>query len=223
MIPSIHIKNHRCDKMEHKKYIAVAGILVIILLVFLFLDNVPQEIKNYPLSGDTIVAFGDSLVIGVGSSREGGFVTLLAERIQKPIINLGKAGDTTKDALGRIGEVVAENPDVVLILLGGNDALQRIPLEETIQNLETIIIMLQEQGAAIVLLGVQGALIRDRFGDDFRKLAREHGALYVPNVLEDVYRNPQRMFDAIHPNDEGYRIIAERVYPVLVNVLSGTL
>lgn len=216
-------KNYRCDKMEHKKYIAVAGVSVIVLLFFLFLDTASKEIKNYPLSGDTVVAFGDSLVMGVGSLREGGFVTLLSERIQKPIINLGKAGDTTKDALGRIGEVVAEDPDVVIILLGGNDALQRIPLEETVQNLETIIITLQEQGAAVLLLGVQGALIRDRFGDDFYKLAREQGALYVPNVLEDVFRNPQRMFDAIHPNDEGYRIIAEGVYPVLVNVLGGAL
>ena len=204
------------------KIILIIGIVAVGILWYVFFGGRVVPVKNYPLYGDTIVAFGDSLVTGVGSTREGGFVAILSQRLQKPIFNLGVVGDTTQDALARLPDVLREKPDVVIILLGGNDAIQRVPLETTMQNLKTIITTLQEHGAAVVLLGVQGALIRDRFDSDFRALAKAEGAVYVPNILEDIYRNPPLMYDGIHPNDEGYRMVADRVYPAVSGLLRGT-
>jgi acyl-CoA thioesterase I len=205
-----------------KRPLIIIGIIVASIAAYVFFagKNEPAGIRNYPPKGNVIIAFGDSLVAGVGSSQEGGFVPLLADRLQKPVINRGKPGDTTADALARVPEILQENPHVVIILLGGNDAIQRIPLPETVQNLRSIITMVQAYGAVVVLLGVQGALIRDRFDDNFRALAKEEGAVYVPNVLKDIYRNPSRMFDAIHPNDEGYRIIADRAYPAVAGLFT---
>jgi lysophospholipase L1-like esterase len=107
--------------------------------------------------------------------------------------------------------VLAENPRVVILLLGGNDYLQRIPKEETFANLGTIIGRVQEKGAAVLLLGVRGGAIRDTYEADFAKLARTHQTGYVSNVLDGLLNDRTLMSDAIHPNNAGYNIIAERV------------
>ncbi|PJE64043.1 MAG: hypothetical protein COU90_04185 [Candidatus Ryanbacteria bacterium CG10_big_fil_rev_8_21_14_0_10_43_42] len=208
--------------MQKKYYFIITGIIIIGTTAYYGFLRDPVVIKNYPLGGETIVVFGDSLVEGIGSSKKGGFVALLEHRLQKPVSNLGRSGDTTETALGRVQDVIAEDPDLVIVLLGGNDAIRRVPLEMTVENLRTIIRTIQAEGAAVVLLGVQGALIRDRFDNDFRVLAKEEGAVYIPNILEDIYRNPSRMFDGIHPNDEGYGIITNRVYPIISELLTGT-
>lgn len=178
-----------------------------------------KEIVNYPSNGETIVAFGDSLVEGVGSTVEGGFVTMLSEKIDTPIINLGKSGDTTIDGLKRIDEVLDKNPKIVLVLLGGNDYLRKIPQEETFANLEKIITTIQKEGSMVILLGVRGGVIKDDYKDDFESLAKKLGTAYVPNVLDGLFANPEFMSDTIHPNDEGYKMIADKIYPVVTDLL----
>lgn len=180
-------------------------------------DN--KNIVNYPSSGETIVAFGDSLVQGVGSTVDGGFVTMLSKKVNTPIVNLGVRGDTTIDGLARVDEVLDKNPKIVLLLLGGNDYLRKIPQEETFANLETIIETIQKEGSIVILLGVRGGVLKDSYKDDFESLANEFGTAYVPNVLDGLFAHPELMFDTIHPNDEGYEIIAEKVYPVVTNLI----
>jgi len=201
--------------MKRALYIGVA---VFILLYVLFFAGT-KTIINYPSSGTTIVAFGDSLVEGVGATRGQDFVSMLSSRVGEPIINLGISGDTTRDALDRVDEVVGYNPKVVLLLFGGNDYLRKISKEETFSNLAKVITTIQESGAVVVLLGVRGGLLRDNFEDEYARLSEVYGTAYVPNVLDDLFGNPAFMSDAIHPNDEGYKIIAERIEPVLERVI----
>src|ERR1051325_8845903 len=94
-----------------------------------------------------VVAFGDSLTYGVGSTQGGGFVTDLSNELGVPIVNLGVSGDTTAKAFKRIEQVLDKKPDVILLLLGGNDYLQNVPKEETRKNLEAIIETLQKSGS----------------------------------------------------------------------------
>lgn len=179
-----------------------------------------ESIVNYPpTNAGPIVAFGDSLVSGVGARTEGGFVTMLSEDINEPIVNLGRGGDTTALALSRIDQVIAEEPSIVIILLGGNDYLNRVSKEETFVNLRNIITRLQDEGSVTLLLGVRGGLLRDSYGNDYRDLARETGSAFVPNVLDGLLGESAYMDDAIHPNENGYRTIAQNVYPILREVL----
>ncbi len=191
----------------------VVGLSILSLSWWLFADR-GYAITNAPPSGDTIVAFGDSLVYGTGSSG-GGFVTILEERLGRPIINEGIPGDTTEDALARIRDVQAHRPDVTLVLLGGNDTLRRVPRETTLDNLRRIIDTLQQEGSMVILIGVRGGALGDgSFGRALSDLARETGSVYVPDVLDGLFGNSAYMSDAIHPNDAGYARIAERLLSV---------
>lgn len=141
-----------------------------------------------------IVAFGDSLVEGIGSEQGGGFVPMLEEMAGRPILNLGRRGDTTADALARIGSVLREKPDVVIVLLGGNDLLQHVPAGETARNLALINAELKNAGAKVLLVKL--------------------------DILNGIEGNSALMSrDGIHPNDRGYRLMAERIYPALRKLL----
>jgi len=193
--------------------------MIIIIVSFFALDR-ETEIVNYPPDGEVVVVFGDSLVEGVGASLDGGFVTLVSQDLGIDIINSGRSGDTTEMALTRLSEDVSEkNPDVVLILLGGNDYLKRKSKDETFENLGIIVRQIQDTGAVVLLLGVRGGLLKDNYGNDFRKFAKRYGTAYVPNVLDGLVGNSEYMDDQIHPNDTGYRIIADRVTPALEKLI----
>lgn len=197
------------------------GIFIACATIFLFWYFSPSTytIKNHPSSGETIIAFGDSLVEGVGSTEGNNFVSLLSQRINTPIVNLGHSGDTTADALARINDVLVKKPKVVMVLLGGNDFLKRIPKHEMLSNLEQIITAIQNKGAVVILLGVRGGLITDSYESDLKSLAQKTGSAYVSNVLKGLIGNPKYMDDSVHPNNAGYAIIADRIYPILEKML----
>lgn len=160
-------------------------------------------------SPPVIVAFGDSLTQGVGSSG-GGFVKILSDDIGLPIVNLGVAGDTTADALKRIMEAASLEPDVTIVLLGGNDFLQNVPEEKTFENLGEITERMLASGSEVLLLGLS---------DDFGALPEKYGVAYVPDILGGIWGREEMMSDALHPNDRGYELMAERVRPVLEQLL----
>ncbi len=188
--------------------VAVAGIL------FFLLKKSPT-IKNFPGEGKTIVAFGDSLTEGVGSTEGNDFVSLLSKQIDTPILNLGVSGDTSAKGLARVDKVIAQDPKVVILLLGGNDFLRRIPKEETFKNIDAIVEKIQNSGAIVILLGIKGGVLSDEYEAYFEKIAKNRGTFYISNVLDGLLGHKEYMSDAIHPNDAGYKKIAERVLPVL--------
>lgn len=177
--------------------------------IFIFWPE--ATIKNYPSGGTTIVAFGDSLVEGFGATSGNDFVSVLSKQIGEPIINLGVSGNTTEMGLARVDEVLKQDPKIVILLLGGNDYLRRIPKERTRQNLATIIERIQAQGSMVVLLGVRGGILGDGFASMYEELSETYQTAYVPDVLDDLFGNNKYMSDGIHPNDAGYKMIADRV------------
>ncbi len=189
-----------------------------IIVIFYFARN-EKTITNYPSSGTDIIAFGDSLVEGLGSTSGNDFVSLLSQKIGEPIVNLGRAGDTTVDGLARIHQLDDYNPKVVLLLLGGNDHLRKIPAEDTFRNLSTLIENIHARGAVVLLLGVRGGLFNDRFDTEFEILEDKYDTELVPDVLSGLFGNDKYMSDVIHPNDIGYGMIAERIHPVLIRIV----
>ena len=173
-----------------------------------------------PTGGETIIAFGDSLVAGRGATSGHDFVSVLSARLGVPIINAGLSGDTTRSALARLDSaVLARNPRVVVVLLGGNDLLRRIPRHETFTNLETIVSRIRQHGAAVVLAGVDLDLVGNEAGRGYEAVARRMSAGLVPDILDGIIGHADRMADPIHPNDRGYAMIAERLEPVLRDLL----
>lgn len=168
-----------------------------------------------------MVAFGDSLVAGQGATSGQDFVSELSRRVGVPIINAGRNGDTTGTALERLEpDVLSLNPRVVIVLLGGNDFLRGVPKEETFRNLTTIVERIRERGSAVILVAVSVGLFSDEYGDKFEELARRANAGLVPDILDDILGHQERMSDQIHPNDLGYKIVADRIEPVLRDLVS---
>lgn len=208
-------------KLSQKQmFLVIAAAFAAFFLWLLFGGG--GEPKRYPRSGEHIIAFGDSLVEGAGASPGNDFVSLLSQRLGVPIVNAGRSGDTTASALLRFeSDVLSQNPKIVILLLGGNDAIRRIPPGETMQNLGMMIDWIHRRGAAALLVGVRGGLFIDDFKKGFRNLEKKKGVFYVPDVIDDVFGHPDFMYDGIHPNDAGYAIMADRIEPVLREMLKG--
>lgn len=204
--------------MKPRIIILVVSSLTLITLGIYYFSR-PASITNYPSQGTDIVAFGDSLVVGVGSTQGNDFVSLLPKNIGEPIINLGHSGDTTADGIAHISDLDKYHPKVVLLLLGGNDHLQKIPISDTRNNLATLIENIQARGAIVLLLGVRGGLLNDNFSSMFNELYATYHTAFVSDVLGGLFGDDRYMSDAVHPNDAGYKIIAQRIEPVLEKLL----
>ena len=174
-----------------------------------------------PRAGSQVIAFGDSLVRGKGASPGKNWVSRLSRQLGITILNKGRNGETTRSALGRLEQdVLSQDPRIVILVLGGNDVLRRLPKKETFKNLGMMIDRIQEIGAAVVLVGVRGGLIGDPYEDSFESLAHSKRTYYVSDIMEGIWGNPAWLTDTVHPNDQGYRHMAERIGPVLTRVLN---
>ncbi len=191
-----------------RKYLIAALAICAAGTAFYFYSE--SRITNYPSAGTDIIAFGDSLTYGRGSST-GGYVGALSRELGMPIINLGISGDTTADALARVGEISKYNPKVVILLLGGNDFLAHVPRATTLKNLGEIIEKIQALGSVVLLVDLQD--------DVYEPLAKKYQTAYVSNILGGIYGFDEYMSDSLHPNDAGYRIMAERIKVVLEKVI----
>jgi len=205
--------------MNKNLLIGIGAAVLILLAVFFVFRGRDTVIRNYPPKEGSIIAFGDSLTAGTGATEGNDFVSILSKKIGEPIENLGIPGNTTADALLRVDDAVQKNPRIVILLLGGNDFLRRVPRDNTFTNLKNIIAKFQNSDAIVVLLGVRTGLIFDGSAANFEDLARDTGSAYVPDVLDGLFGYPKYMSDEIHPNDAGYAIIAGKVYPVLRKIL----
>lgn len=177
--------------------------------------------KQFP-QDVVIVAFGDSLTRGYGMVAPGkNFVTYLSEDLKIPIINAGKTGDTTSDALVRLNaDVIDKNPDIVTVLLGGNDYFGGKSVEVIESNIKTIVKNLRKRTHAKIILIGGDSTRNPEYENSFAKmsLAGEVDG-YVPNVMSGVLLRKDMLYDGVHPNEKGHRAIADKILPVLEKVL----
>ncbi len=174
------------------------------------------EITNSNPSGENIIAFGDSLAYGTGAAGGMDYPSQLSKMISRPVINAGVPGDTTASALARLEEdVLSRSPRIVLITLGGNDLKNGIAKQEAVVNLRLIIKSIQDKGALVVVGGIDIPFFGKGFGEAYEQLSNELGTVLIPNVFDGIMGDSKLMSDRIHPNAEGYTIMAQRFYQAL--------
>ena len=187
-----------------------AGILAVAL--WAFWPSQVSGVKNLSAGGTGVVAFGDSLTAGYGAGPGEDYPARLAAMIGREVINAGVSGDTTGSAAARLDtDVLALNPRIVIIGLGGNDFLQSAPIATTEANLRGIIERIQGAGAMVVVLGFRFPSITASYETMYERVARDTVSMLIPDLLDGILRDSKLKSDEIHPNGRGYQLMAERV------------
>lgn len=185
-------------------------------IVLLLSSCAKQEIKNADSAGTAIICFGDSLTFGYSAGPGEDYPAILAKLAGLPVINAGVDADTTFLALKRLESgVINKEARLVIVEFCGNDFIKKIPPEATIRNLRQIIRYAQRQGALVALVDISAGFFLLEYRVAYRKLAREEGAIFIPAILNGILTNPSMKSDFLHPNANGYKIVAERIYQAI--------
>lgn len=181
-----------------------------------------------------ILVVGDSMSAEYGLPRGSGWVALLEQRLAQQksaatVVNASVSGDTTPGGRSRLAQLLkAHQPTLVVIELGGNDALRGLPLKNTQDNLTWMVQQAQAAGAKVLLVGMQvppnyGADYTRRFAAVFETVARAQKAALVPFLLAGVADGPEaaRLFqaDRIHPNAQAQPLMLDNVWKVLAPMI----
>lgn len=174
-----------------------------------------------------IAIFGDSLTTGYGlDSQEDALPAVLQaeltkNRVSAVVANAGVSGDTTAAALARIQQLIATKPNMVIIALGGNDALRGVDPDIVRNNLDQIITQLKAANAYVLLAGMRsppsmGLEYTARFNEMFPQLAERHNIISIPFLLEGIAGRPEyNQPDGIHPNIDGVNLMMKNLYPTV--------
>ena len=173
-----------------------------------------------------VVVLGDSLTAGLGLRTDEAFPMVLQEdlrngRLDYDVVNAGVSGDTSAGGLSRLDWALDGDVRVLVVALGGNDALRGLPPSELKQNLARIIEAAQARGVTVVLAGMEAPPNYGRdyalaFHQVFPALARQYHVAFVPFLLEGVAGDARlNQRDGIHPTAQGARIVAGNVWAVL--------
>jgi acyl-CoA thioesterase-1 len=168
------------------------------------------DAPNLDSPGRTIVCFGDSITAGVGAGAGEGYPDRLAARLGVEVVNAGVPGDTSSDGLARLDGVLAQNPWLVIVELGGNDLLRQVPMERTEKAMRQILDRLIASRVVPVLVEIHGPF-GGRYRDLFERLEEDYEVPLVEDALPDILADPRLKADSIHPNAAGYARLAEAV------------
>jgi len=195
------------------------NIFIIIMLFFfsLLFAGCDAGPKIAPLDQDSVIlAFGDSLTRGTGAAKEQSYPAALGHMLGHNIINLGIPGEVTSRGLERLRAVLDEyNPSLVLLCHGGNDFLRRHNQDETIRNLRSMIGLIREKGADVILIGVPKLGFGLGVPKFYAAIAEDNQIPYEGDILLDLLGDNDMKSDSIHPNATGYRLMAKAVYDVI--------
>jgi acyl-CoA thioesterase-1 len=193
-------------------------------------------IRNQPVdttAGDhrpVLVCFGDSLTAGAGTDSGQSYPDYLQKDLDQlgykyHVVNLGISGNTTKDGVARLPDVLALHPEVTVVEFGGNDGLRGLPLTDTRKNLEAIVEDLQKAGVKVALAGITlppdyGAAYIRQFDAMYTQVARKYKVPMLPFLLKNVYGVPGMMQrDETHATAQGNQIVAENVTHLVEPIL----
>jgi acyl-CoA thioesterase-1 len=173
--------------------------------------------KNNQIKINSIVCFGDSLTRGYGSTDEQTYPYFLQLLTNIPVINKGINGNTSKDGLNRIDDILQFKNSLIIVEFGANDFFQQIPISETKKNMEQIIDKLKQDNIVILVSTEDRQL--NKLYSMLKALAKEKNVLFINGILNEIWNNRNLFSDEIHPNSNGYKLVADKIYKNIENLL----
>jgi acyl-CoA thioesterase-1 len=193
-----------------------------VILVGVFLTSCGKNKQLLSLPDDaTILAFGDSLTVGVGVSKENSYPAKLSRLLQDKIpnhkmIRSGVSGEITQDGLVRLEKSLQTlQPDLIILLEGGNDILRNKSFETIKSNLASMIELAQTNNIPIILIGVPKKNIFTSVAPFYDELADEYNLIYDGEIISELIKDSSMKSDSVHFNQQGYQKLAERVYELI--------
>ncbi len=173
-----------------------------------------------------IVFLGDSLTAGLGLPADQSYPALIAARLSArgtgwTMVNAGVSGDTSAGGVRRLDWSLDGGAQILVVALGGNDALRGLPPDDLERNLDTIVAAAKRAGARVVIAGMEappnnGPEYTARFRQAYAAVARRHDVTLLPFLLEGVAGiDSLNQADGIHPNQAGAAQVADTVWHVL--------
>ncbi|MHC3994665.1 GDSL-type esterase/lipase family protein [Thiomicrolovo sp. ZZH C-3] len=190
---------------------AFAFLLLLLLAVITFMKSAPHV--PHLQDGDAILALGDSITYGYGAQAHESYPAVLQSLTGFMVINAGVNGETSEEGLARLPHLLEdESIRLMLLCLGGNDILQQRSKIRLKANLKRIVQMAKAKRIDVILIGVPTFGV---FGMKslplYKEIAGEEGIPYMPSLLPDVLGDRALRADYVHPNAEGYRMLAEGI------------
>ncbi len=190
----------------------------IILLFAMFCLSACSKVEVEPLDKqDTIVAFGDSLTFGYGAYAGFSYPEQLSKIINMKVINSGVNGNTTSDGLARLSNVLEEHkPKLVLLGLGGNDMLRKVPEQTIVSNLTSMIQKIKSKNIQVVLLATPRPSLLSSIGylsdaDFYKDVAKKESVLLIEDIYSSFLSKAEYRSDLIHLNQRGYELVAKKI------------
>jgi acyl-CoA thioesterase-1 len=187
-------------------------------------------------SGKVVLIVGDSLSAEYGLSRGTGWVNLMSQQAAKEsvkvkIVNASISGDTSSGGLSRLPQLLSvHKPQLLVVELGGNDALRGLSMNMTQQNLIAMAREGKKSGAKVLVVGMQvppnyGANYTQQMAQTYQKVSQETGAELNNQFLKGVADDPDplRWFqsDRIHPNEGAQSLMMKNIWPQVKKMLAS--
>ncbi|SMF52574.1 Lysophospholipase L1 [Alteromonadaceae bacterium Bs31] len=191
--------------------------IAILVLALVFLQACGRVgLQPIPTDG-VILAFGDSLTVGVGTEKSKSYPSVLASLSGRQVINAGVSGEVSADGVSRLDSILSEkHVDLLILLEGGNDILRNQNPERTKQNLAKMIEIAKAYQVEVVLVGVPEKKLFSGVAPFYKELAEEYKLVFEADLIGDLLRQPKYKSDSIHFNAAGYRVMAEALHELLL-------
>lgn len=190
-----------------------------LFLLFLLstLFSCSDTVRLQPLSQDSIIlAFGDSLTYGTGTSRDNAYPAVLERLIGRNVINAGVPGETSNRGLLRLENIIDQlQPDLIIICHGANDILRKLDLNRTRDNIQQMIDMARQNNSQVILIGVPEFSLFLDTSPIYQSLAEQNKIPLEENSLSNIIGNNALKSDHVHPNSDGYRVLAKNITSLL--------
>lgn len=186
-------------------------------------------------SGKVVLIVGDSLSAEYGLTRGKGWVNLMSQQAAKEsvkvkVVNASISGDTSSGGVSRLPQLLTSHkPQLLVVELGGNDALRGLSMNMTQQNLITMAREGKKSGAKVLIVGMQvppnyGANYTQQMAQTYQKVSQETGAELNNQFLKGIADDPDplRWFqsDRIHPNEGAQSLMMKNIWPQIKKMLA---
>ena len=184
-----------------------------ILFIFFLVVSCSDQPRLKPLSADaTILAFGDSLTYGTGTSRDKTYPAILEILTRRKVINAGVPGEISKAGLLRLPNLINKyHPKLVIICHGANDILHKLDINQTQDNIQQMITLAKQNNIQVILIAVPEFDLFLNASPIYQILAENNQLVIDKNSLSNIIGDNQLKSDYIHPNTKGYQLLAENI------------